>query len=334
MRFRTMIGFSVLTVGLCIACGGGSASQTTTPADTAPTSVVVKTPEFNADSAYQYIAKQMAFGNRIPNTASHAQTAEWLTSELRRHGAEVIVQDAPVRAYDNTILQAKNIIGQFNPEQKERVLLLAHWDSRPFADYDKNPENLRKPVPGANDGASGVGVLLEIARLLGKENPKKGIDILFVDAEDYGTPSFAETKGGDNTWALGTQYWANRPHKPGYRAKYAILLDMVGAKNATFLREGFSNHYAPYLVDKVWKAGQQLGYGAYFVEKEGGYINDDHYYVNTMARIPAIDIIHLDPESETGFYPYWHTVDDTLDKIDPATLEAVGRTVTYILYND
>ncbi|MGL4292504.1 MAG: M28 family peptidase, partial [Bacteroidales bacterium] len=152
--------------------------------------------------------------------------------------------------------------------------------------------------------------------------------------EDYGAPYFAPVQGKDNTWALGTQYWARRPHKPGYRARYAILLDMVGAKDATFLKEGFSNHYAPNIVDKVWNTARELGYGKYFVNETGGYINDDHYYVNTMARIPAIDIIQLDPESETGFFPYWHTLGDTMDKIDPATLKAVGSTVTHIIYND
>lgn len=318
---------------LTVACGGSTTSEKPAVA-TAKVKEPVVTPTFNADSAYQYVAAQMAFGNRIPNTETHRKTAEWLASELRRHGAVVIVQNAPVKAFDGTILQAQNIIGQFNPDQKERILLLAHWDSRPFADYDPNSANHKKPVPGANDGASGVGVLLEIARLLGQQNPTKGVDILFVDAEDYGAPEWAAKTGSDNTWALGTQYWASRPHKPAYRPKYAILLDMVGAKNATFLKEGFSNHYAPSVVDKVWKTARELGYGKYFVEETGGYINDDHYYVNTMARIPAIDIIHLDPTSETGFYPYWHTVDDTLDKIDPATLNAVGSTVTYILYND
>lgn len=318
---------------LTVACGGSTTSQKSASAEIKVKEPVV-VPTFNADSAYQYVAAQMAFGNRIPNTESHRKTAEWLASELRRHGAEVIVQNAPVKAFDGTILQAQNIIGQFNPDQKERILLLAHWDSRPFADYDPNPANHKKPVPGANDGASGVGVLLEIARLLGQQNPTKGVDILFTDAEDYGAPEWAAKTGNDNTWALGTQYWASRPHKAAYRPKYAILLDMVGAKNATFLKEGFSNHYAPSVVDKVWQTARELGYGKYFIEESGGYINDDHYYVNTMARIPAIDIIHLDPTTETGFYPYWHTVDDTLDKIDPATLNAVGSTVTYILYND
>lgn len=334
MKFSRMLCLSLPIMWFTTACNGNNASQQSVVNESATPVVAKSTPEFNADSAYQYVAAQMAFGNRVPNTEAHKNTAAWLASELKRHGAEVIVQDAPVRAFDGTILQAQNIIGQYNPEQKNRILLLAHWDSRPFADYDPNKANHKKEVPGANDGASGVGVLLEIARLLGQQNPNKGVDIMFVDAEDYGAPEWATVSGNDNTWALGTQYWATRPHKPGYRAQYAILLDMVGAKNATFYKEGFSNYYAPSIVDMVWKTAKKLGFGNYFREENGGYINDDHYYVNTMARIPAVDIIHLDPTTETGFYPYWHTVDDTLDKIDPATLNAVGKTVTYILYND
>jgi Zn-dependent M28 family amino/carboxypeptidase len=332
MKITTQIALA-LPLMMAVACGNKGGAEASTDASAARKEQRT-VPAFNADSAYSYVAAQMAFGSRVPGTPTHAQTAEWLAAELRRHGAEVIVQDAPVTAFDGTRLQAKNIIGQFNPDSKERVLLLAHWDARPFADQDADEANRRKAVPAANDGASGVGVLLEIARLLGQNDPGKGVDILFVDAEDYGAPDWATVTGSDDTWALGTQYWARRPHRPAYRPRYAILLDMVGAKDATFYKEGFSNHYAPSLVDKVWKRAQELGYGNYFINENGGYINDDHYYVNTMARIPSIDIIHLDPESPTGFYPYWHTMGDTLDKIDPATLNAVGHTVTDVIYND
>ena len=334
MKITTQIALALPLV-MAVACGNKSAE-----ASAEASSVEAKkkearaVPAFNADSAYSYVAAQLALGSRVPGTPTHAATAEWLASELRRHGAEVIVQEANVTAFDGTVLPARNIIGQFNPDSKERILLLAHWDARPFADHDPDPANRRTPVPAANDGASGVGVLLEIARLLGQNDPGKGVDILLVDAEDYGTPEWAASNGDDNTWALGTQYWARRPHRPAYRPRYAILLDMVGAKNATFLKEGFSNHYAPSLVDKVWSRARELGYGSYFLNENGGYINDDHLYVNQIARIPSIDIIHLDPASDTGFYPYWHTLGDTLDKIDPATLQAVGHTVTDVIYND
>ncbi len=327
-----MTSFLGLCVLLFIGCGNSESTEKKNPSAMIEKQEIV--PAFNADSAYRYIEQQLNFGNRIPNTESHLKAAEWLASELRRHGAEVIVQDAPVKAFDNTLLNGKNIIGQFNPQNKDRILLFAHWDSRPFADHDPNPARYKDPVPGANDGASGVGVLLEIARQIGLQAPDKGVDIVFFDAEDYGTPEFWTGQYESESWALGTQYWARRPHKPGYRARYGILLDMVGAKNAVFPREAFSNHYASSVVDKVWKAAAKLGYGNYFVNEEGGAINDDHYYVNTMMKIPSIDIIHLDPTTKSGFYPYWHTVDDTLDKIDKETLKAVGNTVTYVLYNE
>ena len=327
------IMFVLLPVfALMMGCGNASSSQTCAQPEEKSQ---VEVPVFNADSAYQYVARQMAFGNRIPNTESHEQTAKWLAEELRRHGAQVTVQQADVTAYDGTTLHANNIIGSYNLASDDRILLMAHWDSRPFADHDSDKANYHNPVPGANDGASGVGVLLEIARALNTRLPNKGLDILFVDAEDYGRPEFAaSTSAPDNSWALGTQYWARRPHQPGYRARYSILLDMVGAHNATFLKEGFSKQYAPSLVDKIWTTARNLGYSNYFIEQDGGFITDDHYYINTMARIPAVDIIHLDPSSDTGFYPYWHTVEDDLDKIDPSTLKAVGETVLNVIFND
>lgn len=334
MKYLTMSLMVTLSICGVVASCAGNGEKSAQQAAPAAQITEVAVPAFNADSAYRYVAAQMEFGNRIPNTEPHARTAEWLASELKRHGAAVTVQEAPVEAFDKTILNAKNIIGQFSPGKSERILLFAHWDSRPFADHDPQKANQKKPVPGANDGASGVGVLLEMARLFGMQQPNIGVDIIFFDAEDYGTPEFWKGPYQENSWALGTQYWAKRPHQPGYRARYGILLDMVGAKNATFLREAYSNYFAPSVLDKIWKTGQKLGYGAYFIDQEGGAINDDHYYVNTISRIPSVDIIHLEPNSKTGFYPYWHTVDDTLDKIDPTTLKAVGETVTNVVYNE
>ena len=322
--------FSVLLVSCGPAQSKNSSSENTSQQNNIKQPVLK--PEFNADSAYYYVAKQLEFGNRIPNTAEHKQTAEWLASELKRHGATVISQDARVTAFDGTTLNAINIIGSYNPEKEDRIMLYAHWDSRPFADHEPDVKNQKKPVPGANDGASGVGVLLELARQLNLQNTDKGIDIIFFDAEDYGTPEFYVGPKNDDTWALGTQYWAKRMHKPAYRARYGILLDMVGAKDATFKKEGFSRYYAQSLVNDIWSTAASLGYGNYFVEEEGGYITDDHYYINKMRRIPSIDIIDLRSDTETGFYPYWHTTHDTLDKIDKNTLNAVGETViTYIL---
>ena len=320
-----------LSASILISCGSAKKDNNNIEKTSNRITNEIKT-EFNADSAYNYVAQQMEFGNRIPNTAEHKATAQWLASELKRHGAQVITQDAKVTAYDGTTLEAINIIGSYNPEKTDRVLLYAHWDSRPFADHEKDKQKQKLPVPGANDGASGVGVLLEIARQLNNIKTDKGIDIIFFDAEDYGTPEFYKGKHDENTWALGTQYWAKRLHKPGYRAKYGILLDMVGAKDATFKKEGFSKYYAPNIQEEVWKTAKSLGHDNYFVEEDGGYITDDHFYVNRMLSIPSIDIIDLRSDTENGFYPYWHTTEDSLDKIDKNTLGAVGETViTYIL---
>ena len=294
---------------------------------------VVDVPVFNADSAYSYMQKQVDFGYRIPNTPEHLATASYLASELNRHGAEVQVQDADVVAFDGTVLHAKNIIGIFSPEKTDRILLFAHWDSRPFADNDPDEANHRKPVLGANDGASGVGALLEIARQIGMKSPQVGVDIIFFDAEDYGQPYFSTHSEVPDSWALGTQYWVRRPHRPGYRARFGILLDMVGGENAVFAREKASLQYAPGIVDKVWKKAQSLGYGKYFSDNEGGYIIDDHVYVNKMG-IPSIDIIQYDASSDSGFNPQWHTVHDTMDHIDKETLKAVGQTVLAVIYNE
>ncbi len=318
-------------VGLSVAlfsCNGNKSGSVTKEMK------VVEFPTFNADSAYSYIQKQVDFGFRIPNTPEHQATAEWLTAKLESFGADVIVQKADLKAYDGTILKSQNIIGQYNVDNPLRVLLLAHWDTRPYADNDPNPANHRKPVTGANDGASGVGVLLEIARLFSIQKPNIGVDILFVDSEDYGAPYFASpAPGDDKSWALGAQYWAKNPHRRAYKAQYAILLDMVGAKNATFLREGFSDHYAAFLVDELWETAEKLGYSSVFLQDKGGYINDDHYYINSIARIPAVDIIHLEKSNDGSFFEHWHTVNDDMSNIDKYTLKAVGETVAYHIYN-
>ena len=316
------------------ACGTHSAKPE--PDSQKKEKPTVSVPTFNEDSAYCYIQRQIDFGYRIPNTEAHAKTAQYLESELKRHGANVIIQDAPVKAYNGTLLNGKNIIASFDPDKKERVLLFAHWDSRPYADEDPNPANHRKPIDGANDGGSGVGVLLEIARQINIAKPRIGIDIILFDAEDYGRPSFLKTPESDNseTWALGSQYWAKHPHKPGYKAKYGILLDMVGGKNATFAKELFSLRFAPSIVNKIWDTAKRIGYGQYFINTKGGGITDDHLFVNA-AGIPSVDIIDFQPDSEgNGFYEHWHTVNDTMENIDRNTLKAVGQTIMTVIYNE
>ena len=290
------------------------------------------TPAFDADSAYTYVENQVKFGPRVPNTQAHKDCGNYLASELKRFGAKVYEQEATLTAYDNTGLEAKNIIGSYNPDNDKRILLFAHWDSRPYSDHDPDPANHRKAIDGADDGASGVGALLEIARLIGQNDPGIGIDIIFFDAEDYGTPEFVNDYKAD-TWCLGTQFWTKNPHVPNYRADFGILLDMVGAKNASFFKEGTSLRKAPDIVDMVWRTARDLGYGKFFINAAGSSIVDDHQYVIEGRNIPCIDIINTDPESDHGFGWYWHTQKDNMDNINRETLKAVGQTVLEVIYN-
>jgi len=289
-------------------------------------------PAFDADSAWVFVENQVKFGPRVPNSEAHVACGNYLTSELKRFGAQVYEQEATLTAYNGTQLKAKNIIGSYNPENSKRVLLFAHWDSRPYADHDKDPANQMKPIDGADDGASGVGVLLEMARQFSIKTPAIGIDIIFFDAEDYGTPEFVK-EYKENTWCLGAQFWAKNPHVKGYKADFGILLDMVGAKNASFFKEATSMRYAPQIVEEVWSTARDLGYGKFFINAEGGAITDDHQYVILGRNIPCIDIIYTDPESDNGFGPHWHTQNDTMDNIDRETLKAVGQTVLQVVYN-
>jgi hypothetical protein len=294
----------------------------------------VNIPEFSKDSAYKYIQKQVDFGPRVPNTKAHDDCAKYLSAELKRFGAEVIIQNADLQAFDGTVLRSTNIIGSFNLKAETRILLFSHWDSRPWADHDPNPKNRKKPVMAANDGASGVGVLLEMARLIGKNQPAVGVDIIFFDSEDYGAPESFKSENSEDSWCLGTQYWAKNPHVPGYTARFGILLDMVGGKGATFFREQSSEYYAGSVVSNVWSQAKSLGFGQYFVDQKGGAITDDHIYVNQLIGIPSIDIIQYDPNSKSGFGNYWHTTHDTMDNVDKNTLNAVGMTLMNVIYNE
>ncbi len=290
-------------------------------------------PPFNADSAFSFVKAQVDLGARVPGTESHQRCAEYLARELRRHGADSIInQHAIVTAFNGDRLPIVNIMGRFNLDANRRVLLLAHWDTRPWAECDPNPAMRDKPIPGANDGASGVGVLLEIARNIGKYHPAIGIDILFVDAEDYGT---SDGDHSTDSWALGTQYWVkNMPYTGGQYPSYGILLDMVGGKNALFHREQFSDYFAKNIVDKVWQNAAKTGNSNRFINQPGGGVTDDHFFIATQAGIPCIDIIeNLNPSTQS-FNPTWHTHADNIDNIDPATLKAVGEVVLFTIYNE
>lgn len=315
-----------LLISILYSCQGDRQKTETVATEEALTPAT-----FDADSAYAYVDKQVAFGPRVPNTEAHRKCAAYLEASLRRFTKNVIIQRGTVKAYDETPLHFSNIIGSFNPDAKVRVLLVSHWDSRPFADHDPVLSNRRTPVPAANDGASGVGVLLEIARQLKIKQPSVGVDVLFVDAEDYGAPEDAASEARDD-WALGSQYWAKNPHKPGYKARYGVLLDMVGAADAQFTLEGTTMNYAPDIARKIWRIGEQLGYGSYFSTEETNGITDDHTYINQIIKIPTIDIIQNDPSTPSGFYKNWHTTLDNMDGISRETLRAVGTTVLTAVY--
>ena len=333
MKIKNVLVIPVLLLVLtAVACGNSkSRNDRTETVD----KEVIKAPEFNADSAYQYIQVQADFGPRVPNTQAHKECGEYLAGQLEKFGAKVYNQYADLIAYDGTILKSRNIIGAYKPESKKRILLCAHWDSRPYADNDPDPKNHHTPILGVNDGASGVGVLLEIARQIQKEQPALGIDIVFFDSEDYGIPEFYDGRYKQDTWCLGSRYWARTPHVQNYNARYGILLDMVGGKDATFYYEGYSARTARSEMKKIWKKAHELGYGKYFVKEDGGETVDDHIYVNKLARIPCVDIINYDAGNpQSSFGSFWHTVNDTMENIDRNTLKAVGQTVMDVIYNE
>lgn len=313
---------------LITACGGTQKKNNTAKTDEGDTSEIqpVNTSIFSADSAFAYIADQVAFGPRVPGTEAHTACAGWLEKTMRSFGHDVIVQKAMLTTYNGKKFEAKNIITTINPEAKNRVLLLAHWDSRPVADHDPNPEKRNTPILGADDGASGVGVLMEIARKLSTQPVNYGVDIIFFDLEDYGVTE------KEDSWCLGSQYWSKKPHIPNYKADFGILLDMVGSHNATFYWEAYSKTYAPELLMKIWQTASVLGYGHYFKQADGGGITDDHVPVIENLRIPVVNIVNYNPKNPKGFGHYWHTHEDNLNVIDRSTLKAVGNTVMTVLY--
>lgn len=321
-----MVLVSLFTMGLgaCRTSRGQADDPSEADADTLGGMCL----RFDADSAYNYMERQVAFGPRVACTEPNRLCAGYLAAELARHGADtVLVQKGTVVPFTGEPIAIQNIMGRFNPEAADRILLLAHYDTRPWADADDAEENRLLPVEGANDGASGVGVLLEVARGLGAraDSLPVGVDILFVDAEDYGQASGFSSH--EESWALGTQYWtAHMPYKAGSLPRYAILLDMVGGMDAKFHREYFSNQSAPQIVDKVWSVAARSGFGDRFLNVDGGAVIDDHYYVN-RAGIPAIDIIETKNSVTKSFNPTWHTTQDNMDHIDKGTLRVVGQTV-------
>ena len=331
-RKRFYTGFLLLLVMVSCSCKRSATGNATSSGVPSSTAVSREMPQFSADSAYQFVAGLCDFGPRVPGTDAQKACAKWLKNELLRYGADVKLQEGGMTAYNGTKLPIINIIGSFNPDAKMRVLLMSHWDSRPFADNDPDPAKRKQPVMGANDGASGVGILLELARLCNEKLPQVGIDIFLTDAEDYGAPDDWKGTHDEKWWALGTQMWCKQAAKEGYRAQYGILLDMVGSANATFYREYYSERYASSFVNEIWQNAARLGYGDLFINQGGGGVTDDHVFVNRMLQIPCVDIIDTRTDTDGTFCPEWHTTHDTIDNISRETLGKVGRVLVSLLW--
>lgn len=290
-------------------------------------------PAFSADSAYSFVQKQVDFGPRVPETPGHEATKAWLLAKLEGYGFTVQTQDFEAKTYDGLTWSLSNIIASHNPQATKRILLAAHWDTRRIA--DKDTERMDQPIDGANDGGSGVGVLLEIARVIGSQElkPEVGIDIILFDGEDDGEPENSNLRRNNQIWwCLGSQYWSKNKHQANYSAYYGILVDLVGAKNARFFREGHSRKYASGILKNVWDNAAQIGHGDYFVNRDAPEILDDHLFVNANAGIPMIDILEYSPDY--GFGQYHHKHADNMDLIDRRTLQAVGETVLFTIYQE
>lgn len=289
--------------------------------------------EFNADSAYAFCAQQCSFGPRTMNSEAHERCGQWIQQKFEQYGYQVELQKADLKGYDGTMLKSTNIIAKSRKQADSRLLICAHWDSRPWADNDPDSAQWHKPVMGANDGASGVAVMLELARLLPQhDSARVAVDFICFDAEDWGVPQWSNEVDGDS-WALGAQYWADNHSQPSYQ--YAILLDMVGGQGARFYQEAFSLQYARSIVEKVWSAASAAGYSSFFPAKDGGGVTDDHLPVNEKAHIPCIDIINHYPDcQQSSFGPTWHTANDDMQHIDKNTLQAVGQTLVQLIYSE
>ncbi|MBI3509403.1 MAG: M28 family peptidase [Bacteroidetes bacterium] len=326
MKFFFVLAF-VFTLAISSCSSGNPGDHKNDSAVTTPKKPRVKGPAFSSDSAFAFVQKQVDFGPRIPGTPAHDACAQFFIDKLKSYGYPATTQESSGSSYDGRNFTIKNIFVQYKPERKERILLLAHWDTRPYADLDEDTAFRKKPFDGADDGGSSAAVLLEMAKIVNEKDPGIGVDFLFSDAEDLGD------NGGDaKTWCIGTQYWAQHT-PPGYTAGFAILLDMVGGKMPLFPREGTSVFFAPDIVNKVWMAAAALGYGGIFTNDVTGETTDDHLYINQITRIPCIDIVHYNPV--THDYPEWHHKHtDNMSNIDKNTLGIVGNVLVDVIYNE
>ena len=323
----------VLGTMLAIGCHQGSKGTTATQQGIDYSAVAV--PTFDADSAYQYVADQVACGYRTPGSEGQRRCADYLTQKMRQWCDTVMVQNFTATLWDGRVVPGKNIIASIEGRQgtaaAKRVLMGAHWDSRLWADHDPDKANHRKPFDGANDGASGVGVLMELARAIATQPLYVAVDFIFFDVEDQGVPDWADTYEEDS-WCLGSQYWSRNPHVPYYTAVYGVLLDMVGTQQPRYTKEQISRQYAGNIMNKMWTAADALGYGSIFVNSDTDPILDDHYYVNRLAGVPMIDVVQN--SQGCSFFKHWHTMGDNMEHVDRNSLKTIGEVLLKLLYGD
>ena len=327
--FAACCAFAVMTT----ACQDKSAQKSNEEQPVEQTAPAVV---FNADSALTSIKIQCSFGPRTPESEAHQLCGDYIVDKFRSYGLDVTEQKTTVTGWDKKKLPCRNIIASYRPEMKDRIIFAAHWDCRPWSDNDADKSKHREAVMGANDGASGVAVMVELARLLKEIDPKVGIDFICFDMEDYGAPYWGadEAPQDGSDWCLGSQYWSRNPHVAGYAARYGILLDMVGGRNAQYRYEGFSLQYAPNVVQKIWASAKAVGADKYFINEDGSWATDDHIPMNEIAMIPTADIIPYHKGQEASFGPTWHTVNDTPENISVETLKAVGQTMVEVIRNE
>ncbi len=317
----------------CSATSGSSAgADSVTHVDSVKTSDV---PVFDADSAYAFVAQQVAFGPRVPGSQASVDCREYLIDKFKSFGADtVLTQSFTVLAWDGKLLPLTNVMARYNLKADRRIVMLAHYDSRPWADNEIDPQHRNRPIDGANDGASGTAVILELARQLGNQPSAIGVDLLLVDGEDYGWSeeiSDIMPPDSDETWCLGSRYWVEHlPYKATQLPMFGVVLDMVGGTDAKFHREILSDYYARQIVDKVWTAAARSGAADRFVNQHGTSVNDDHLPLN-RAGIPTVDVIEY---HQSGFSPTWHTHADNLANIDRTTLGAVGQAMCQLIYTE
>ncbi|HEX9309392.1 MAG TPA: M28 family peptidase [Gemmatimonadaceae bacterium] len=305
----------ILMLCALAACKGDAKEGSAAQRSARPTAT---TTGFSGSSAYSYAKAQVDFGPRVPGSSAAKKAGDWIIEQMQRRADTVIVQSFTYTTADGKKLALRNILARFRPDLPERVLYLTHWDSRPISESATTEAEKKMPVPGANDGASGVGMFVALGDILRKTKPTVGVDLLFTDGEDYGQFGPPEVDV-----LIGSKYFAAHLPSPNYKPLYGVLWDMIGDKDLRIPYEMNSFQQAPEVVSRVWQTAADLGYSDVFVQESGGLITDDHVPL-LNAGLRVIDVIDLT-------YAPHHTPYDTMDKISARSLAIVGDVATALV---